>query len=220
MSTCSRTTSTLKVCLVSHVANMLQIPEDASLQQLLDTFGNPNFVPHSAIDAAVETYTHKSNLDQIYSDSVHLMALLDSYSQRIAEELKSSLEYLNKSEKRVKYQYDLLASDMVNLVAKERAVGQELALGLKKQADCPALFTLVELNEQKVRIEKVQGLLQQAQDFDEAAVTEKFSKLSQEETLSEYEALEKLINAWSGTAEEEQKKQFLQSIKRIVNAKN
>lgn len=202
------------------VAYNMNIPTDASPLELIEHFKDPGFVSHGAIDIALEGH-NLDDLAGLHTASVDLMATVDTHLQDVMAQLEKSLNDLKKSEKRIKFQTDMLKSDIDLFNTEQTRVLGEVSSRVSPALKSDALKRLSELSLVKKRMQQVSERLLKAQELDETQVDFKLNRLIQENKWQEADELvqemEELVQIWEGTNEESARKEFAVSLRKALS---
>lgn len=175
----------------------------ASVSELVDRLNDADYDPVDIINKSVDGGL---SVQSQYPAAVQLMASLDEQSHTLHSELSSALALLQKSEKRLPHEIDLLKNDIntFNDQQSEKLVAvSTLARSTRKSS---VFAELGQLEEIKARIESVRELLEEVQSGKPPQSTERArqfavmlantpdeSKWSRTGT-SYYEFINKIIN--------------------------
>ncbi|GMM50266.1 hypothetical protein DASB73_012240 [Starmerella bacillaris] len=163
------------------------IPKDATVDQLISILNSEDYDPIATINDAV---SDKLSLQEQHPASVELMTQLDSQSQDMIAYLQHILETLQKSERRIPHEIDLIRSDIrnfnENLSEILPGITQDAAEGSRSEV----FSELARLNAIKSRIDDVSKLL-----------------VASTTSTKDPELLKKLAVVFKGTPEEAKRKQ-------------
>ncbi|PRT52481.1 hypothetical protein B9G98_00101 [Wickerhamiella sorbophila] len=198
----------------------MNIPREASALELVEFFKDPGLVSHGAIDIALDG-CKVDDLAGLHTASVDLMAKIDTHLQDVMAQLEKSLNDLKKSEKRIKFQTDMLKSDLDLFNSEQTRVLAEVSSRVSPALKSDALKKLSELSLVKKRMQEVAECLAKAQELDETQVDFKLSRLIQEKKWQEADKLvqemEEVVQVWQGTNEESARKEFAISLRKALS---
>lgn len=165
----------------------MALPRDASLDDLVTLLNSDSYDPVATVNAALEG---KSTLQEHHFASAEFAAQVDGQSQELIQQLQQVLQTLQRSERRIPHEIDLLRSDIrsfnENLTEALPPVAKLAAEGTRS----PVLSELAKLDEVKTRMEEVSSLL-----------------IASTTSTKDPETLRKLAAVFAGTPEESKRRQ-------------
>lgn len=146
-----------------------------TVDQLVERLNDPEF---DAVKLLNETVAGNKSVQEQYASAVGLMANLDFQSQEIHTALSEALEQLQKSEKRLPHEIDLLKNDVNSFQSQQsEKLGQISQLAQSTRAS-PVFTELAELEEIKARIQSVQELLNEAKNNKQPETAERMEQFA------------------------------------------
>lgn len=165
----------------------MEIPRDASVDQLVTLLTSETYDPIAVINAAV---SKKKTLQDHHLASVEFTAQIDNQCQDLIQQLQTAVDTLQKSERRIPHEIDLLRSDVHSFNEKLGEVLPSVAETAAEGTRSPVLSELARLDEIKTRMEEVSALL-----------------IASTSNTKDPETLRKLAVVFAGTPEEAKRRQ-------------
>lgn len=164
--------------------------------------------------SAVETLNRSlprtaTRLDACYTNAVELMASLDSLSHEVASSLDRTLEYIEKSEKRLPNEIELLENDASAFETSQHLAGEQLLNILTPALESPVLAEMARLDSAIQRVNQVLQILNNAKALDAESLSATVTELVEAGDVPEAERLvrdaEQAAAVFKGTSEEQSK---------------
>lgn len=195
----------------------MSIPVDASPTEIIEIFGQSDFVSQAAVDADISSRSAEG-VESIRDASAQTAAKMNKFSYLLAKELDYALADLKRSERRHKYQTELLKSDADSFKAMQSEILQVASDAGREAQKSTVLDSITNLLTVKERMKQVQSLLEEASSFDEVAYTQKFNERlaagDRPTALKMIARAEELATVWSGTKEEKSREKFVEKLRK------
>lgn len=163
-----------------------------------------------------------TRLDACYTDAVELMASLDTLSHEVAGALDKTLELIEKSEKRLPNEKELLENDSAAFEAMQQTTGEKLVATLQPTLDSPVLAEMTRLDAIVQRVNQVLQVLYNAKSIDADNLSNEVSQLIENGDITGAERLVRETEAaaavYKDTAEEQNKTRIAAALRQRLPA--
>ncbi|KAK9466711.1 hypothetical protein V1512DRAFT_263244 [Lipomyces arxii] len=196
-------------------------------QQLLDTFSNPSLTPTAYLNSILPSYKpSNTTVSQLHTEVVSIFSSLDHATQDLIAKLERVVTEMLSSAQRLKYEVELLASDVEQL-------DSTMQTDLKPRVDndialkSPAMQRLEKLDLVRRNLIRVLDTFAEAKKIDadirvggsgklEDSIHNLLAEGKFKLASDEVERLSKVMEVWKGTKEYQAKTEFASRLRKLV----
>lgn len=185
---------------------------------VLDTFSDPDLVPHGYLDTRLESYNPLTQQPELHSATSQLLSQLDHAAQDLTWRLEETMDGLKRSGPRLEYEVELLRSGVMGLASEVGEVPAKTTPTTttkdgeanKPSTEKEAMGRLRQLDQVRQKMKQVAEVLAEAETAfaDEHALTREITTLLDQNSaeglefaVRRVERLAELAQVWKGTGQ-------------------